>query len=205
VLGFVVELLLGELLFGLLGLLGFIPVPLAPGVLDVSVVDPVVGAAGRDVSPPELVVPVEPVAVEPVVLPEPLELDEPLMPPVVAPLVPVVVSPREPVSVEVEWREVSIVLRPLARRRDFIVPCWLQSHLQSFPMESLPMVVDAVSRDVLPDMPALRSDVVAVEELLDVEPLSVAVLLEVSERGVFLSVGEVVSLSLSVALLVDFD
>jgi hypothetical protein len=212
VLGFVVELLLVELLL-FDELLGFIPVPLEPGAFDVSVVEPVVGAAGREVSPPELVVPVDPVVpvvpvavepVEPVVLPEtePLVLDEPLIPPVAAPLVPADVSPRELESVEVEWREVSIELRPLARRRDFDEPCWLQSHLQSFPIESLPIVVDAVSRDVLPDIPAVWSEVVAEEEL-DMEPLSVAALLDVSERGVFWSAVEVVSFR--VALLVVFD
>jgi hypothetical protein len=179
VLGFVVELLLlGLLLSG--GLLGFIPVPLEPGGLDVSVVEPVVGAAGRVVSLPELV--------------------EPLTLPWVAPLVPVVVSPRELVSVEVEWRDVSIGARPLARRRDFIEPCWLQSHLQSLPIESLPIVVEALSRDVLVDMPVLRSDVVAVAEL-DVEPLSAAVLLEVSGRDFVLSA----LVSFLVSLLVDFD
>jgi hypothetical protein len=210
VLGFVVELLFVELSFD--GLLGFIPVPLEPGAFDVSVVEPVVGAAGREVSPPELVVPVEPVVpaepvvpvavepVEPVVLPEmePLLVDES---PVVAPLVPVVVSPRDFESVEVEWRDVSIVLRPLARRRDFIEPCcWLQSHLQSLPIESLPIVVDAVSCDMLPDIPVLRSDFGAEEEL-DVEPLSVAAVLDVS--GVFWSAVE--GVSLLVALLLVFD
>jgi hypothetical protein len=208
VLGFVVELLFVELvLFD--GLLGFIPVPLEPGGLDVSVVDPVVGAAGRDVSPPlpvvpvEPVVPLDPVAVEPEVLPEvePLLLDEPLTPPVVAPLVPLAVSPRELASVAVEWRDVSMLLRPLARRRDFIDPCcWLQSHLQSLPMESLPIVVEAVSRDVLPDMPVLRSDVVAEDE---VEPLSAALVLVLLEPGVDLSGGEVASVLL--VLLVDLD
>jgi len=91
VLGFVVDVLLLGLLFdGLLGLLGFMPVLPDPGGLDVSVVDPVVGAAGRVESPlepvlpvvPVLVEPVVPVAVEPVVLPEveSLLLAEPLTP-----------------------------------------------------------------------------------------------------------------------------
>jgi hypothetical protein len=53
-------------------------------------------------------------------------------------------------SVDVECRDVSDALRPLARRRDFIEPCWLQSHLQSLSL-SLPMSLDAVSRlELLP-------------------------------------------------------
>ena len=222
VLGVVVEVLLLELLFdGLVGLLGFIPLLPEPGVLDVSVVEPVVGAAGRDWSPPDPVVPVEPVAdvepvpdaepvpdVEPLVLPEvdPVVLEEPLAAPGLDPLALLPSPPRELASVEVEWRVVSIGLRPLARWRDFIEPCWLQSHLQSFPDESLPMVsVDAVSRDVPVDIPVLRSDVVAddeVEPLFDVvlldasEPLLDVVLLDASERGVLLSLVELLSLLL---------
>ena len=45
VLGFVVDELLLELLFDVL--LGFMLLPPVPGAFDVSVVDPVVGAAGR--------------------------------------------------------------------------------------------------------------------------------------------------------------
>jgi hypothetical protein len=45
VLGFVVDVLLLELLFD--GLLGFMEPLLEPGAPDVSVVEPVVGAAGR--------------------------------------------------------------------------------------------------------------------------------------------------------------
>lgn len=213
-LGFVVGVLLLELLFdGLLGLLGFIPELPDPGAFDVSVVEPVVGAAGRVESPvvpvepvvpvAVLVEPVVPVAVEPVVLPEieSLALDEPLTP--------------------VEWRAASVVLlRPLARRR-FIVPCWLQSHLQSFPIESLPIVSDdALSRrDVVPEALALLSvvdgevavgpeglallSVVAGE--VAVEPLSVVAVLAVSERGVALSVVGGIASGVFVALLVEPD
>jgi hypothetical protein len=206
VLGFVVEVLLLELLFGLLGFM----LPLLPdaGAFDVSVVEPVVGAAGRVESPLEpvvpvvvLVEPVVPVAVEPVVLPEieSLLLDEPLTP--------------------VEWRAASVVpLRPLARRR-FIVPCWLQSHLQSLPIESLPIASDeAVSRrgveldalallsvvdgevDVEPDGLALLS---VVDGEVEVEPLSVVALLAVSDRGVLLSVVEVGSVLVALLVLVE--
>jgi len=128
----------------------------------------------------------------------------------VVPVEPVAVLPVEPVvSVELllptlplddERRELSGV-RPLARRRDFIEPCWLQSHLQSLPIESLPIVVsaDAVSRvDALLETPALRSGVV-VEDEVEAEPLSDVVLVEVSVRGALLSVAEV--LSFFVALL----
>ena len=92
-------------------------------------------------------------------------------------------------------------MRPLVRRR-FVDPCWLQSHLQSLPIESLPIVSDeAVSRrDVVPDAPALLS---VVDGEVEVEPLSVVVLLDVSERGVFLSAVEVGSVL--VALLVESD
>ena len=74
--------------------------------------------------------------------------------------------------------------------------------MQSLPIESLPIVSDeAVSRrDVVPDAPALLS---VVDGEVEVEPLSVAALLDVSERGVFLSAVEVGSVL--VALLVEPD
>ena len=138
----------------------------------------------------EPVVPVEPVAVLPV---------EPVVLPPVEPVVSVeLLLPTLPL--DDERRELSGV-RPLARRRDFIEPCWLQSHLQSLPIESLPIVVsaDAVSRvDALLETPALRSGVV-VEDEVEAEPLSDVVLVEVSVRGALLSVAEV--LSFFVALL----
>lgn len=122
--------------------------------------------------------------------------------PGIEPLVSVeLLLPRLPL--EVERRELSGV-RPLARRRDLIEPCWLQSHLQSLPEESLPIVVlaDATSRvDALLETPALRSEVV-VEDGVEAEPLSDVVLVEVSVRGALLSVGEVVEvLSFFVAVL----
>lgn len=97
-----------------------------------------------------------------------MELVEPETDPLVLP-VPVTVPELAPVlsrsrsrgafaSVEVECRDVSDALRPLARRRDFIEPCWLQSHLQSL---SLPIVsVDAVSRlELLPTEAVSRLEV----------------------------------------------
>jgi hypothetical protein len=148
------------------------------------------------------VVPVEPV-VDPVLpVVEPVVPVEPVVLPEVAPLESVeLLLPRLPL--EVERRELSGV-RPLARRRDFIEPCWLQSHLQSLPEESLPIVasVEAMSRvDALLETPALRSDVV-VEDEVEAEPLSDVVLVELSVRGALLSVGEVADvLSFLVALL----
>jgi hypothetical protein len=204
VLGFVVELLFVELP-------GFIPVPLDPGDLDVSVVDPGVGAAGVDpvdgaagraVSPLEPVVPVE--SVEPLPEIEPLLLDESVLveelPVVAEPLAALPRPPRAPTSVDVECRPVSVVLRPLARRC-FIDPCWLQSHLQSLPDESLPIVVPlaAVSRlrvvpvDDIP-VPPLRSEVDVVAEP-EVDPRSdVLVLLDVLGVVALLDVPGVVAL-----------
>jgi len=75
------------------------------------------------------------------------------------------------VSLELGLRiELSVALRPLARRFDFIfVPCWLQSHLH---LSSLPIVsVEAAT---------LRSEVL--------------VLAEAPACGIVLSVGEAVSL-----------
>jgi hypothetical protein len=163
-------------------------VPVEPVVDPVlPVVEPVVPVE------PVAVLPVEPVAVlpvEPAVLPEtePLESVELLL-------------PRLPPVVE--RRELSGV-RPLAPRRDFIEPCWLQSHLQSLPDESLPIVVsvDAMSRvDALLEAPALRSDAL-VEDEVEGEALSDVVLVELSVRGALLSVGEVAAvLSFLVAVL----
>jgi len=64
--------------------------------------------------------------------------------------------------------ELSVRLRPLARARDLIVPCLLQSHLQSLSMEP----DDATSRLV-------------VDDELDVEPRSEVLLsVEVPAFGI---------------------
>ena len=81
---------------------------------------------------------------------EPLVLLVLPLPVTVPELEPVVSRPRSRgalASVEVEWRDVSVALRPLARCRDFIAPwTWLQSHMQSLPSLSLPITrVDDVS------------------------------------------------------------
>ena len=125
--------------------------------------------------------PVDPVVPDPavlLVLPVPVTVPE---------LEPVASRPRSRgafASVDVEWRDVSDVLRPLARCRVFIEPwTWLQSQMQSLPSLSLPITwpedvprleldvpTDAVSRvEVLVDAPPLRSDVVVDEDVLPVE------------------------------------
>lgn len=141
--------------------------------------------------------------------------------------VPVTVPELEPVasrprsrgafaSVDVEWRDVSDVLRPLARCRVFIEPwTWLQSHMHSLPSLSLPITwpedvprlvldvpTDAVSRvEVLVDGP-LRSDVVVDDDVLPVEapgvPFALSVEVVVSLLGV---VALLLLLELGVAVL----
>ncbi|TMB03696.1 MAG: hypothetical protein E6J64_14345 [Deltaproteobacteria bacterium] len=85
---------------------------------------------------------------------------------------------------EVDFRiELSVALRPLARRFVFIfAPCWLQSHLH---LSSLAVVsVEAAT---------LRSEVVADDEV-DSEPRSEVLLpAEVPVWGIVLSVGDAVS------------
>jgi hypothetical protein len=116
----------------------------------------------------------EPVVLEPVVL-EPVVLE------------PVALVSRSRsrgalVSVELGRRaELSVALRPEARRFDFIAPCLLQSHLHSL---SLPIVSE--------DEATLRSDVVACDEV-DIDPRSDVLLPVVELPGIVLSGGEAVS------------
>ena len=84
--------------------------------------------------------------VEPLALPVALVLPEPVTVPELAPVESRPRSRGAFASVEVERRD-SVVVRPLARGRDFIVPCLLQSHLQSLSMEP----DDATSRLVVDD------------------------------------------------------
>ena len=127
------------------------------------------------------------------VLPEPVTVPE---------LEPVVSRPRSRgafASVDVECRDDSVALRPLARFRDFVEPwTWLQSHMQSLPSLSLPITwlddvslldvevpIDVVSRlevpvveesrvEALPETPVLP---VALVEALPVDGFAVVALL----------------------------
>ena len=133
---------------------------------------------------------------------------EPLVPPVAEPVVELldpVVLLVEPdalvsrsssrgafVSVELGRRiELSVPLRPLARRLDFVfivAPCWLQSQLH---LSSLAVV--SVFALVSVDEATLRSEVVADDEVESDPRSEVLVPAEVPACGIVLSVGEAVS------------
>ena len=108
--------------------------------------------------------PVDPEA-DPLVLPVPVTVPE---------LEPVVSRPRSRgafASVDVECRDDSVALRPLARFRDFIEPwTWLQSHMQSLPSLSLPIIwFDDVSRlEVEVPIEAVSRLVLLVDDLVPV-------------------------------------
>jgi hypothetical protein len=96
-------------------------------------------------------------------------------------------------SVELEPErciELSLELRPLARRFDFIMFCLLQSHLH---LSSLPIVVS--------DEEATLRSVVVVDE----PEVLVSADDEVLERGIFLSVAEVVSFGIVLSVDEDVD
>jgi hypothetical protein len=94
------------------------------------------------------------------------------------------------VELEVECRiEASVELRPLARCFDLIVPCLLQSHLHL-----------SSSAIVLSDADATLRSLVVDDET---EPVLVSAEDEVLDRGIFLSVAEVVSFG--IVLSVDDD
>jgi hypothetical protein len=188
--------------------LGFMVLSPVPGALEVSVVEPVwvvstgpvEGAAGRVRS-----------------------MLEPLVPPVVELLESVVLlaapdvllsrpsSRGVLVSLEVGLRiELSVGLRPLARRFDLIfVPSWLQSHLHlsSFPIVSVedampPVRVEAPAWGIVLSVgdavsllvDALVESEVLVDDEVDIDPRSDVLLPAVAPAcGIVLSVGEAVS------------
>jgi hypothetical protein len=86
--------------------------------------------------------------------------------------------------------ELSVALRPLVRRFDFVAPCWLQSHLHSF------------SFAMSPDDFATSRRSVAEDDEVDIEPRSEVLLsVEVPAFGIVLSGGE--GMSFFVALVVE--
>jgi hypothetical protein len=119
----------------------------------------------------------EPVVLVDPVVPEPVELE------------PVALVSRSRsrgalVSVELGLRaELSVALRPEARRFDFVAPCLLQSHLHSL---SFPVVSE--------DDATLRSGAV-VDDEVDIDPRSdvLPLVVEVPACGIVLSGGEAVS------------